>query len=58
MWASCLYHPLQLGKTATLDEALALFQKESEDPTCNVVVVANSDKDGQDVDFEPSAPTI
>mgnify|MGYP000317891900 FL=1 len=41
-----------------MDEALDLFQKESEDTTGNVVVVANSDKDGQDVDFEPSAPTI
>lgn len=41
-----------------MDEALDLFQKESEDPTGNVVVVANSDKDGQDVDFERSAPTI
>lgn len=50
--------PSPTGKTANLDEALDLFQKESEDPTGNVVVVANSDKDGLDVDFEPSAQTI
>lgn len=50
--------PSPTGNTANLDEALDLFQKESEDPTGNVVVVANSDKDGLDVDFEPSAQTI
>lgn len=50
--------PSPTGKTANLDEALDLFQKESEDPTGNVVVVANSDKDGLDVDFEPSAQTV
>ncbi|XP_068671286.1 tigger transposable element-derived protein 4-like [Montipora foliosa] len=40
------------------DEALDLYQKESEEPASKVVVVADSDKEGQDVDFEPPAPAI
>ena len=40
------------------DEALNLYQKESKEPASKVVVVADSDEDGQDVDFEPPAPTI
>ena len=37
------------------DEALDLYQKESEEPASKVVVVAEED---EDVDFEPPAPTI
>ena len=39
-------------------EALDLYQKESEEPASKVVVVADSDAEGQYVDFEPPAPTI
>ena len=40
------------------DEALDLYQKESEEPASKVVVVAEEDEEDQDVDFEPPAPTI
>ena len=40
------------------DEALDLYQKESEEPASKVAVVADSDEEGQDVDFEPPVPTI
>ena len=32
--------------------------KESEEPATKVVVLADSDQEGQDVDFEPPASTI
>ena len=40
------------------DEALDLYQKESEEPAIKVVVVAEGDEEDQDVDFEPPVPTI
>ena len=40
------------------DEALDLYQKESEEPASKVVVVAKDDEEDQDVDFEPPPPTI
>ena len=40
------------------DEALDLYQKESEEPASKVVVVAEEDEEDQDVDFERAAPTI
>ena len=40
------------------DEALDLYQKESKEPASDVVVLADSDDEGQGVNFEPPAPNI
>ena len=40
------------------DDALDLYQKESEEPASKVAVVAREDGEDQDVDFKTAAPTI
>lgn len=59
--ASCEPHvntTLPYWRQRLRDEALDLYQKESEEPASKVVVVAEEDEEDQDVDFEPPVPTI